>query len=173
MPPVHRLRRAVVGQGVTLVSHHVLAVGVQDMGHLQDGGASIGEQRRAARIAHLAYLRTGGKETRACREIVDVEVALAVLAHIEVEALRTDQHTVGRRGSGVMHPVHHHVAQRRLSLGGQRASDIHVTTDAPIPLHVHVALTVQALLKRDAATGSVGGLLGEVHLISYTCVKGG
>ena len=94
MPPVHRLGRAVVCQGVTLVGYHGLAL-VEHIHNLHDGASRVGEERCAARIAHLAHLGRGSKELGASREVVDVKMALAILAHIEVEALRTHDDTLG------------------------------------------------------------------------------
>ena len=111
MPPVHSPRSAVISQSVALVGNHPLARSVKHISHLRNRRAGIRKNGSATRIRHLAHLRTRRKKLSARHEIIHVHVALAVIAHVQVEALSANHNAVRRRRLGVMHTVHHNVAQ--------------------------------------------------------------
>ena len=116
MPPVHSPRSAVISQSVALVSNHLLARSVKHISHLGNRRPRIREDGSATRIRHLAHLRTRRKKLSARHEIIHVHVALAVGAHVQVEALSANHNAVGRRRLGVMHTVHHDIAQHSPAL---------------------------------------------------------
>ena len=111
VPPVGGLRGAVIGCGEALVGYHVLALRIVDVCHLGYLASCIAEERCPPAVAHLPYLGLRGKKLGACREVVDIEVALAVRAHIQVEALRPHNGAVGFGGVSVVYAVDHNTTK--------------------------------------------------------------
>ena len=118
MPPVSRPCCAVVSSSIALVADSHSCI-IQYVSHLHNRRPGIREERSAARIAHLSYLRACCEEFRPCRQVVNVEVALAVLAHIEVKALRTDNHAVLLGALRVTHLIHNNSTQRSRTFARQ------------------------------------------------------
>ena len=114
MPPVHRLRSAVVGNGIALVRHCFIAV--FQLHYLCYSRARIREDSRAARVRHPANLQLSEESLHPRHQIINVQVALAVFAQVQVKTLSAHNHTVGRSRVHVMHTVNDNIAQHSVTL---------------------------------------------------------
>ena len=101
-PPVSCLCSAVISLGIALDGTH-RASGVSEIVHLHDAAAGIRVCHAATGIRHLPYLGLGKHGLLPHHDVVKIGITLAVIAHIDIIAARSSNHSVGRSALAVAH----------------------------------------------------------------------
>ena len=113
-PPVHRPRGSVIGLGIAFHGGN-LALGIKYIIHLDNCAPRVGVERGASCVAHLAYLHGRKEGFLTDYKVIYIAITLAILAHIEVKSLRSDNHTVILRATMVVHAVEHHITKHSVA----------------------------------------------------------